>query len=98
MRAMILKRFGRAARERLFAALGMTAVAFHLSPLTAQNPTHQIAFEALRDSLATSLDTTALRATLRTLRRSSPLHAGLVGLRLAELHAEPDFDEALSGF
>lgn len=102
MRPLILDGFPRTARDRLLAALRMTAVAFpltsHVLPLTAQNPTRQIAFEALRDSLATSLDTTALRAALRTLRRSSPLHAGLVGLRLAELHADPDFEEARSSF
>jgi GWxTD domain-containing protein len=80
----------------------LTAVGFlltsHLSVLTGQTPTRQAAFQAIRDSLATSSDTTALRAALRTLRRSSPLHAGLVGLRLAELQADPNFDEALSSF
>lgn len=65
----------------------------YLSPLTAQ-----AVFEAFRDSLATSSDTTALRATLRTLRRSSPLQAGLVGLRLGELGADPSFGKAISSF
>ncbi len=64
------------------------------SPLTAQ----QTAFDRLRDSLATTSDTTALRALLRSLRRSDPLRAGLIGLRLGELHADSDFSEALSSF
>jgi len=63
-------------------------------PLTAQ----QTDFERLRDSLATSSDTTALRALFQPLRRSDPLRAGLIGLRLAELHADSDFSEALSSF
>jgi len=64
------------------------------SPLTAQ----QTAFERLRDSLAATSDTTALRARLQPLRRSDPLRAGLIGLRLGELRADPDFSEALSSF
>ena len=63
-------------------------------PLTAQ----QTAFERLRDSLAATSDTTALKALLQPLRRSDPLRAGLIGLRLGELHADPDFSEALSSF
>jgi GWxTD domain-containing protein len=66
----------------------------HHSPLTAQ----QSSFERLRDSLTSSSDTSALRVLLQRLRRSDPLRAGLVGLRLGELEADPDFSEALSSF
>jgi GWxTD domain-containing protein len=65
----------------------------HLSPLTSQT-----AFEQLRDSLATSSDTAALRAMLRSLRHASPLRAGLAGLRLSELQADPSASEALASF
>jgi GWxTD domain-containing protein len=72
------------------------------SPLTAQ----KTAFEQLRDSLATSSDT----ALLRTKRQktldasdaqaalSAELRAGLIGLRLGELRADPDFSDARSSF
>ncbi|HMH55503.1 MAG TPA: hypothetical protein VK535_04515, partial [Gemmatimonadales bacterium] len=62
------------------------------SPLTAQ----KTAFEQLRDSLAGTPDTTALRTMLRTVRRGEPLRAGLAGLRLGQLRADPDFSEAIS--
>ena len=68
-------------------------LASHFSPLTAQS-----AFDHFRDSLASTSDTSALRTMLRALRRSTPLRAGLVGLRLGELHADPDFSEARSSF
>ena len=68
------------------------------SPLTGQTPAQQTAFEHLRDSLATTSDTAALRALFRPIRRSDPLRAGLIGLRLGELRADPDFSEALSSF
>jgi GWxTD domain-containing protein len=81
---------------------GMTAVAFllssHLSLLTGQTLTQQTEFQTLRDSIASTSDTTALRTVLRTLRRSDPLRAGLIGLRLGELRADPDFSDALSAF
>jgi GWxTD domain-containing protein len=69
-------------------------------PLTAQLPlaAQQTVFQRFRDSLATTSDTTVLRAKLKALRRSDPLQAGLVGLRLGELHADPDYSEALSSF
>jgi GWxTD domain-containing protein len=79
---------------------------FHLLPLTGQTPTQQSAFEQLRDSLATSSDTTLLRTKLRTTLHHShaqaalwaELRAGLIGLRLGELRADPDFSDALSSF
>jgi GWxTD domain-containing protein len=74
----------------------------HPSPLTAQ----QNAFEQLRDSLARTSDTTLLRQKFRKIRRStdtpaglSPgLRTGLIGLRLGELRADPDFSDARSSF
>jgi GWxTD domain-containing protein len=82
--------------------LGMTVIVFlltsHFSLLTGQTPTRKVVFEAFRDSLATSSDTSALRTMLRSFHRSDPIAAGLVGLRLGELHADPDFGEALSSF
>ncbi|MEO8090020.1 MAG: GWxTD domain-containing protein [Gemmatimonadales bacterium] len=69
-------------------------LAAYRSPLTAQ----QTAFDRLHDSLAATSDTAALRALLRSLTRSQPVRAGLVGLRLGELRADPDFSEALSSF
>jgi GWxTD domain-containing protein len=71
-----------------------------LSPLTCQTPS---SFAALRDSLALSSDTAALRALLRSSRRhekthgkdgSAALRSGLLALRLGELKADPDFSEA----
>src|SRR5688572_1988869 len=80
----------------------MTAVAVILSSHAAAQSSHTAAggtaFERLRDSLAATSDTTALRALLQRLRRSDPLRAGLIGLRLGELHADPDFSEARSSF
>ncbi|HEX7337403.1 MAG TPA: GWxTD domain-containing protein [Gemmatimonadales bacterium] len=76
----------------------------YLSPLTAQTPT---AFAALRDSLAATFDTAALRTLLRSSRRdekahpedlSAALRSGLLAFRLGELKADPDFSEALSRF
>ena len=64
------------------------------SPLAAQ----QTAFQHFRDSLATASDTAALRALFKPLRRSDPLRAGMIGLRLGELQADPDFSEAISSF
>lgn len=70
----------------------------HLPPLTAQIPTPRSAFEYLRDSLASTSDTTALRSMQQTVRRSDPLRAGVIGLRLGELRADSDFSDALSSF
>jgi GWxTD domain-containing protein len=72
------------------------------SPLTAQ----QTAFEQFRDSLATSSDTALLRTKLRRIVDgpdgqavlSAELRAGLIGLRLGELRADPDFSDARSSF
>jgi GWxTD domain-containing protein len=69
----------------------------YLSPLTGQT-FQRSSFQTLRDSLAGTTDTTTLRAILPALRRSSPLRAGLVALRLGELGADPDFHEARSNF
>jgi GWxTD domain-containing protein len=66
--------------------------------LTAQTPIYHSAFKYLRDSLASTSDTTALRNMLLALRRSDPLRAGLIGLRLGELRADADFSDALSNF
>jgi len=80
----------------------MTAIAVVLTSRgaaqTSQTAAPENAFERLRDSLAATSDTTALRALLQRLRRSDPLRSGLIGLRLGELHADPDFSEALSSF
>lgn len=84
----------------LLCAAGLLTVQF---PATAQ----QSAFLALRDSLAGSSDTTALKSLLRKPPRSrearddelSPeLRAGLIGLRLAELQPSHDFRKAISSF
>ncbi len=76
-------------------ALGLVfPLTAHRSPLAAQ----QTAFELFRDSLTATTDTTALRSMLQPLRRSDPVRAGLIGLRLGELHADSDFSESLSSF
>jgi GWxTD domain-containing protein len=72
------------------------------SALTAQ----KTAFEHLRDSLAARSDTSLLRRQLRNTRQASDRHpslpaeirAGLIGLRLGELHADADFSDARSSF
>ena len=88
--------------QRFFGAFRMTAIAVVLTSrgahLTGQTAVQQLAFERLRDSLAQTSDTSALRALLQPLRRSDPLRAGLIALRLGELQADPDFSEALSSF
>lgn len=87
----------------IFAALRITVIAAfpltsHLSLLTAQTSARHLPFEQLRDSLAAVSDTTALRTTLNEIRRTDPLRAGLVALRLGALGADPDFSEARSSF
>ena len=92
--------------QRLVLLAAVIPLTSYFSPLTGQTPAQQTAFEQLRDSLATSSDTTLLRTKLRkTLDRSdaqaalsAELRAGLIGLRLGELRADPDFSEALSSF
>jgi GWxTD domain-containing protein len=79
---------------QLLALMLLFPLTAYRSPLTAQ----QTPFEHLRDSLARTSDTAALRALLRPLRRSDPLRAGLIGLRMGELRADPDYSEALSSF
>ena len=81
-------------RAQLLALVLLFPLTAYRSPLTAQ----QTAFEQLRDSLAKTSDTAGLRALLRPLRRSDPVRAGLIGLRLGELRADPDFSEARSSF
>jgi GWxTD domain-containing protein len=87
----------------LAALIPLTA---YLSPLTAQTSTPQTAFDQFRDSLATSSDTSQLRMHLRKLHQGTEasavlptdVRAGLIGLRLGELGADPDFSEARSSF
>jgi GWxTD domain-containing protein len=88
-------------RAWLLALAVLLQLTAYRSPLTAQ----KTAFEQFRDSLATSSDTALLRTKLRkTLKGSEApalsvrLRAGLIGLRLGELRADPDFSEALSSF
>jgi GWxTD domain-containing protein len=87
---------------RRFAALGMITLGLlsssQRSLLLAQASNLPTTFEHLRDSLATTSDTATLRMMLRSARRSAPLRAGLLGLRLGELRADPDYSEALSSF
>lgn len=83
--------------SRVIAVLALLLTS-HLSPLTGQTPTQHNDFQTLRDSLASTSDTTRLRKMLQTIRRSDPLRAGLIGLRLGELRADPDFGDALSDF
>jgi GWxTD domain-containing protein len=84
--------------ERFLRAVLVLPLYFQLPHLTAQTSAHVSTFESLRDSLASTADTNELRAALRASRRTDPLHAGLIGLRLGELGADPGFGEALSSF
>jgi GWxTD domain-containing protein len=85
-----------------FVALRMTALVclltFRLSPVAGQTAVRKSDFEQLRDSLATISNTGALRALQQTLSPSAPLRAGVVGLRLGELRADPTYSQALSSF
>ena len=92
-------------RTPLLAALIPLTGSF--APLTGQSPTPPTAFEQLRDSLAVISDSATLRTELRRIRRAqdpsdTPLapdvRAGLLGLRLGELHSDPDFSDARSSF
>ncbi|HEY0350526.1 MAG TPA: GWxTD domain-containing protein, partial [Gemmatimonadales bacterium] len=76
----------------------MLPLCFQLPHLTAQTPTRLSAFQSVRDSLGATTDTNQLRTELKALRRSDPLRAGLVALRLGELGGDPGFSEALSSF
>jgi tetratricopeptide (TPR) repeat protein len=94
-----------AARALVHTLLLLTS---HFSLLTAQAQSPNAAeFQRLKDSLARSSDTTALRTLLRSSVRdhkshptdhSAALRSGLVALRLGELRADSDFSEALSIF
>jgi GWxTD domain-containing protein len=93
----------RAARALVHTLLLLTS---NFSLLTAQAQSPDAAeFQRLKDSLARSSDTAALRTLLRSSQRhhrshkadlSSTLRSGLVALRLGDLRADPDFSEALS--
>src|SRR5215210_2182040 len=84
------------ASETLFHTLLLLTASF--SPLSAQFQSSGVAeFQRLNDSLATSTDTAALRSLLRSSKHhqkfqkenfSAALRAGLVALRLGELHAD----------
>jgi GWxTD domain-containing protein len=67
-------------------------------PLSSQTLVRQTHFEQVRDSLSRISDTGALRLALKQVRDSHPLRAGLIGLRLGELGADPDFSQAISSF
>ena len=88
--------------QGFFAPLRTAAIAVVLitypALLTGQTARGPTTFDRLRDSLATTSDTNALRSLLRSLSRSDHVSAGLVGLRLGELQADPDYSEALSSF
>lgn len=87
-----------ATMERFLRAVLVLTLCFQLPRLTAQTSTRVSAFESFRDSLRSTADTNELRATLQAFRRTDPLRAGLAGLRLGELGADPGFSEALSSF
>jgi GWxTD domain-containing protein len=79
----------------------------HFSLLTAQSHPSIERFQNLRDSLAGSTDTAALRTLLRTSQHHlkanrsdvpAAVRSGLVALRLGELGADRDFGDALSIF
>lgn len=91
------------ARGGLLAALA----ALPFVPLRAQAPEQRVALEQLRDSLASTSDTVALRRMERGLietakanRDSTMLHLrlGFVALRLGELGGGSHFDDAASEF
>jgi GWxTD domain-containing protein len=73
------------------------ALACRLPP-NVQQSFPSLSFEQLHDSLPGISDTSWLRAMLRQQRKSEPLHAGLIALRLGELGADADFSEALGRF
>jgi GWxTD domain-containing protein len=86
--------------------LGLLLTLYLPQQLTGQPPV-QWAFESVRDSLGAAADTTLLRASFQNirLRRGAPgdqlspaLRAGLIGLRLGELGADPGYRGALARF
>jgi GWxTD domain-containing protein len=96
-----------ARRIPLLALLTASLLTSYFSPLTCQTHPLIAGFQHLRDSLAATSDTAALRTLLRSARhhqkthredRSAALWSGLVALRLGELSADPDFSEARSRF
>ncbi|HEU5303898.1 MAG TPA: hypothetical protein VFU40_04575, partial [Gemmatimonadales bacterium] len=75
--------------------------------LVAQSHRTLAGFEALRDSLAATSDTSRLRVLFRSsqahekIRRSdatAELRSGALALRLGQLGADPDFDDARASF
>jgi GWxTD domain-containing protein len=91
---------------RLLAIIALSTGKDLSSPLRAQEVTVRSGFEALQDSIVAISDTSLLRHQLRNVdRRSAALpadelaiHEGLIGLRLGELGADPDFSDAQSSF
>lgn len=95
----------RRASETALHTLILLTSCFSLVTAQAGSPAAAAEFQRLNDSLARSTDTTALRTLLRSSKRfheshksdlSAALRSGLIALRLGELHADPDFSEALS--
>jgi GWxTD domain-containing protein len=82
------------------------SLVFPLTAYRSQLTAQRTAFEQLRDSVAATSDTSLLRKQFRTIRRSAQTiselsaetRAGVIALRLGELHADPDFSEARSSF
>jgi GWxTD domain-containing protein len=66
--------------------------------LTAQQSIARPPLERLRDSLAGTSDSTTLKQKLKHLRKTDPLIAGVIELRLGELGADPDFSLARKSF
>jgi GWxTD domain-containing protein len=67
-----------------------------VSVLAAQTSAAPSSFQQLRDSLAAVSDSVSLRALFQD--ESDPVRAGLIGIRLGILGADPDFSDALAGF
>jgi GWxTD domain-containing protein len=86
--------------------LGLLLILNLPQQLTVQTPVRW-AFENVRDSLGAAADTSLLRASLENVQRrraasgealSPALRAGLIGLRLGQLGADPGYRDALSRF
>ncbi|HET6797359.1 MAG TPA: GWxTD domain-containing protein [Gemmatimonadales bacterium] len=79
-------------------ALYLSPLTAHFSPLIAQSTAFESSFQSFRDSLSPITNTSALQALFKSLRRSEPLRAGAVALRLAQLGINPSYDQAISSF
>ena len=92
--------------SQLIAILILTAGRAVLSQLRAQQVPVRSSFQLLQDSLTGISDTSLLRRQLRnaraqsggTIQDSPEIRAGLIGLRLGELGADPDLSDARSSF